>query len=926
MSTRSHVDDVLPEPDATPRQTDLARLVHDALVHLDDLAYLQTHPLARTSSGPGGRGRWQAGHALREVLLDGIGSLRPNSRSGADSHAWRGYQILTLRYAERRDLDDIQATLAIGKSEYYRDHRRAVDALTSYLQERGSIGQPERASTERPPPRSTTASLPNANPRPTPRLSPMTTFLGRERELSEIRELLEKGARLVTLTGPGGVGKTRLALEAVDVVGRVRPDGVWIVELAVLTDPDSIPATVAIALGLREESGRPLIATVVDYLRDRRGLLVLDNCEHLVAVCASLAEYLLRACPGLQILATSREALGIPCEVSRRVPPMTTPDPELLHDGEDLVAALGRYDAVRLFVERAAASQPTFALTPRNAAMVGHVCRKLDGIPLAIELAAAWMTALTIEQINERLNDCLGFLIRGSRTAQSRHQTLRALLDWSYALLSEAEQHLLCCLSVFAGDFNLDAVEWVLGGNALVPGGDDEAPTAGHQVLPVLASLVDKSLVLIVEDGVEARFHLLEATRQYAAERLAEDGDAERIRARHRGWYVRLIRTADRELWSNRQGVWLSRLFTERHNLRSVLSWLREHDVASGLEQVAILWRFWWVRGFFSEGRRWLEAMLDRSTAGPSSLAPVRARAYCGAGFVAREQGDLEAAKHFGLEALKILSFCPNRRVEAMVYFNLAMVARAEGRAESDDLLGLSKELFEDVGDHWGEGEVRFAQATRARSTSDYASAEFLLEQGLTHLREVEDHWGIGWALGSKGNLSRLRGDHVRAVKLYAESLNHFQQAGDVWGAAWTTVYLANLHREQGEFDEALSFYRQSAAVFRQCGATWGAAYVECFVGVLAIARGDVDRGVRSIAAASTHPLFATSLAPDERNLVDASLASARESLDADAYAGAWEAGRRASELDVRGTAGHAVEHLAPATSWEAHGDLAARN
>jgi predicted ATPase/class 3 adenylate cyclase len=343
-----------------------------------------------------------------------------------------------------------------------------------------------------------------------------TSFIGRERDIAEIQRLLSS-ARLLTLNGAGGVGKTRLALQAAADLLETYGDGVWLVELAPLADPDLVPQTVAFALGVREEPGRPFTQTLADYLRNKKLLLLLDNCEHLVDACARLADTLLRSCPDLQILATSREALGVPGERTYRLPSLGLPDPARLPPMD----VLAQFESVRLFRERAQLHQPAFAVTAANAPALAQVCHRLDGIPLAIELAAARVRSLPVEQIAARLDDRFRLLTGGSRTALPRQQTLRALMDWSYGLLTDGEKTLLRRVSVFSGGWTLEAAETVCAGDGV----DD------WEILDLLTRLVDKSLIVYEERDGEARYRLLETVRQYAQERLQESGERSAVPA-----------------------------------------------------------------------------------------------------------------------------------------------------------------------------------------------------------------------------------------------------------------------------------------------------------------------------------------------------------------------------------------------------------
>ncbi|HZC18117.1 MAG TPA: AAA family ATPase, partial [Rubrobacteraceae bacterium] len=388
-----------------------------------------------------------------------------------------------------------------------------------------------------------------------------TSFIGREREVLEVKRLLAM-TRLLTLTGAGGSGKTRLALKvARDLVGAY-PEGVWLVELASLSEGELVPQAVASALGVREQPGRPLLETLEDALRATKALLVVDNCEHLIDAAARLTDALLSACPKLRILATSRESLGVEGETLWLVPPLSLPDP--LRPPTTVEGAVG-YEAVRLFLDRARSRLPAFKLTPQNTQAVVGICRTLDGIPLALELAAARMSALAVEQIAERLEDSLRLLSSGgSRTVEPRHRTMRAALKWSHDLLSEPERKLFGRLSVFAGGFTLEAAEAVGEGDGIERG----------EVLDLLCNLVEKSLVVAEANGDGGvRYRMLQPVRQYGQERLEESGEAEQARERHVRYYLKLVEDANLELMGEQQLTSLQQLELEEGNLRAALSW-----------------------------------------------------------------------------------------------------------------------------------------------------------------------------------------------------------------------------------------------------------------------------------------------------------------------------------------------------------------
>jgi predicted ATPase len=396
----------------------------------------------------------------------------------------------------------------------------------------------------------------------------LSSFIGREREISEVEGLLAE-TRLLTLTGTGGCGKTRLALR---VAGNLRErfeDGVWWVSLAPLTSPDLTPKSVASALGMHEQPGRSTTEALSDHLRFRDLILVLDNCEHLIEACAALAEALLLCCPNLKILATSREPLGVAGEATWPVPSLSLPTAHRRPPVEELV----RYEAVRLFVERAAAARPDFAPTEHNAPVVVEVCRELDGIPLAIELAAARTKVLTIEQIAGRLGDSFRLLTGGSRTVLPRQRTLRATIEWSFELLPEEERTMFRRLSVFAGGFTLEATEEVCSGGGIAEEG----------VFDLLSRLVDKSLIVTEERDGHARYRMLETVRQYGAEKLRDAGELQVIQQRHADFFLAMAEEAEFGMVGPDQAAWLGRLEEEHDNVRAALGWLQEGDAEQGL-------------------------------------------------------------------------------------------------------------------------------------------------------------------------------------------------------------------------------------------------------------------------------------------------------------------------------------------------------
>jgi len=438
---------------------------------------------------------------------------------------------------------------------------------------------------------------------------PPTGFIGRERELATVTSLLAD-TRLLTLTGAGGCGKTRLAMAAAARVGTAYADGASIVELAALVDPGLVAQEVAAALNVREEPGRPLDETLIGALRSKHLLLVLDNCEHVRGACARLATALLSACPRLRILVTSRQPLGVADEVVWRVPSLATPDPQQLPAIDDLM----KYDAVRLFVDRARATRPGFALTEHNALDVVRACRRLDGIPLAIELAAVWVRVLTVEGLAARLDDMIDLLVTDDGATPPRQRTLRATMDWNYDLLDAPGRALLRRLAVFAGGWTLEAAEAVCADQR------DGEGLGKKAVLHALRRLIDASLVVAEEQEVDEgagvsggmRYRLLEPVRQYAYDKLRDAGEDAPMRRRHAAWYLTLAEQAEPELTGPEQARWMDRLEAEHDNLRVALHWALESGEAEvGLRLAGALWRFWYQRGHLDEGRRWLDEAVE---------------------------------------------------------------------------------------------------------------------------------------------------------------------------------------------------------------------------------------------------------------------------------------------------------------------------
>jgi predicted ATPase/DNA-binding SARP family transcriptional activator len=703
---------------------------------------------------------------------------------------------------------------------------------------------------------------------------PLTDLVGREDERLEVAAKLRR-SRLVTLTGPGGIGKTRLALA---VAGEAAPDftdGVWLVPLEALSDGAQVAAQAAASLGLKEVTSQPPLQSLTDHLRLKRLLLVLDNCEHLLEASAQLVGHLLRECAGLRVLATSRAALGVTGETAWTVPGLAVPDPAHLPPGQaTLLRVVSSYESVQLFVERAQAVQKTFDLTSDNVLPVSQICARLEGLPLAIELAAARVKSLTTAQIASRLDDHLSLLTGGSRAGSSRQQTLRGTLDWSYGLLSADERLLLGRLSVFSGGWSLEAAEAVYGGNGI----------GTSQVLDLLTQLAEKSMLIFDERRMEGRYSFLETVRQYAAEKLSADDAAEQVKARHLDFFLALAEEAEAELIGTDQKPWLERLKSEHSNLRLALEWSGTASpgdalrMEAGLRMAGALSQFWLVRGHYSEGRQFLDRMLEQGEVQIGTAA--RAKALSGAAGLARIENDYSAAQTLDQQSLEIyrklgdrqgiaqslnslshaavergeypaakrlleesLSLCRelgDRRGAARSLANLGNILRegtdnAGAQAAYEESLG----LFREVGDRRNIAWLLMFLGGLARSQRDYASARTRLEESLDLCRELEERRGAATALTSLANLVAEEGDTAAARTLLEESTGIRREMGDKRALAWTLASLGSVTQEQREYASARGILTESLNLFREIGDRRGVATALMYLGGLAVEEAD---------------------------------------------------------------------------------------
>jgi predicted ATPase len=586
-----------------------------------------------------------------------------------------------------------------------------------------------------------------------------SAFVGREHVMAEVKQALSS-TQLLTLTGAGGCGKTRLAVEMARHLVDEYPDGVWMVQLASLAEGALVPSAVASVLGVREQPGLSFTETIVESLRSRRVLLVLDNCEHLIEDCARLVDTILRSCERVRVLATSREALGVTGEVNRVVPSLTVPDAYQRSDPE----SLARYESVRLFVGLARSRVSSFGLTEENAPAVAEVCRKLDGIPLAIELATARLGALSVGQISERLEDSLGFLTTGDRTRSPRQRTLRATLQWSYDLLSEPERELFGRLSVFAGGWTLAAAETMC----------DEGPVKAGEVVDLLSALVEKSLVVVEDSPSDAgglRYRMLEPIRQYALERLTEGGGAEETRRQHAAYYLGLAEEARPKLRAAAQVEWLQRLDRENGNLRAALSWAistGEMTIAAWLGWA--LWAFWWIRNHQMEGRRWMEMILPRR----DELSPwLRTRALIATEAMAYGQGDGEAVVRYAGELAEFSREAGGDALaDAFVHGGLGLVATVRGDLEAaTEHLQKALPLFREADEEGLAAQSHTWLGTILLLQGDHAGARQRFEEGLALGRSMGDRMCVHNALFNLAQLSLAGGDYEAAARWFAEGI-----------------------------------------------------------------------------------------------------------------------------------------------------------
>jgi len=714
----------------------------------------------------------------------------------------------------------------------------------------------------------------------------VSSFIGRDAELSEVQGLIAT-SRLVTLTGPGGAGKTRLGLQLAAGLLDGSGDGVWFADLAPLQDPDLVAVVVANVLGIRGEPGRPVIDTLVDAVGGRRLLVVLDNCEHVIDACAKLADALLRNCPNIVLLATSREPLGIGGERVHRVPSLDTPGED------DTVDATGNREAVRLFTERAAQHGVPLAWDERTASVVGRICRRLDGIPLAIELGAARLRVMSVTELDARLDQRFSLLTSGSRTVLPRQQTLLAAIDWSWELLNAAERHVLARLAVFAGGFDLSAAETVIAGDGI----------SADEAVPRLGALVDKNLVQFDDTGAgPARYRLLETVRQYAARRLEDNGPAaaDDTRTAHRDHYLALAETAAPQLIAHDQAEWLDRLELELDNLRAAIAFsLTQPDPVSGIRLVTALRVFWKARGHAVEGANALHAFLTAPAAQGATL--VRAQALAAAAYLLDQTGGYARADGYCQEALAIARSASDAFLTAdLLYLRAYILLR---RGEQDVALRMIEEglgLARGLGESHLTARLLAARAFAVDVQGDHAAAVRDAAESLRLYRQAGDRLQVGTMAGNLGYAELSLGDLDSARRHLLESLDIARALDDRYGVVYETFNLGLAEYLTGSLSAAGALFGESLDLATQMRMTASTAYA--LIGLAMADSGGTQAGRSAQLHGAADQVLAElgeTLEPLEARLRDLDYQRLRSAMGAEAFQAAHATGKSLTAEEV---------------------------
>ena len=717
----------------------------------------------------------------------------------------------------------------------------------------------------------------------------LTSFIGRAREIADARGLLSNG-RLLTLIGPGGTGKTRLSLQVAADLLPSFADGVWFIELAPLTDPLLVPQAIATVFELRELHNIPTVEILTDYLRAKEILLILDNCEHLIEACAGLSDHLLRSCPRLKLLASSREALGIAGEMVYHVPSLSLPSAQG-GNSKNLMDS----EAARLFLERATAVQSKFHLTDQNASAVAQICHRLDGIPLALELAAARVAVFSAEEIAAHLEDRFKLLTGGNRGALPRHQTLRALIDWSHDLLSQEEQILFRRLSVFSDGWTFEAAEHIC-----ADGEGDAARIAPDDILDLLSGLVHKSLVM-VEQAETTRYRLLETIRHYASEKLLEAGESETLQNRHLDFFIQLAEQVEANLNGPQEMEWVARLDADYGNLRAAMEWSQKNNLEAALRLGGAPPMFWVRRGYTVEGLQWLIDILRRSkelpeeTRSTTRMISIQAKALLGIGILQFSLGDTTSAAVALEECATLSKGLGDLHLRSWAISYLAINSAFHGDitgayAYAEESLVLGRELGGGIPLAMGLNNMAIVTGL---VRNDFKTARAYADDGFKILSETGSRWYSAMALFGFGLFEETQGNYAEARSRFEACMPLFVGFKDRQRVLMLQSELAHLERRQGHISEAKKLYRETLREWQELGHRSAIAHqLECFA-MLAKAAEDEGRAARIFGAAEAlRERINIPMQPVERMDYDREVTELRGGMDREEFANYWAEGR----------------------------------